>query len=375
MSKILGGENLEKYNTYMPYAPKTVDEIKDRLADIRRCMSIERVREFIGPILDANFVKEKFPHAQDGSQQNTTTINQLDDFFVAYFVSIFPAFLSKDDAEIMLMVYGFLDGFDGKLKERREKYWEYAHRDNRRLNGKKGRNQKDKDNLMRGIENDIIRELATTLNKEIDNQEKMSKFADKVYEAFSNGEIPKKIPINNIIVQKDGSTPEISQNKVQHYKRIIYKISICGKIIHTDTEKILISGDVDEECEKIFDITKEVVGAIIASVACLVTFFFIVREFQSYNLFKDVRNTEYAIEGKLQKNTPEENHSHEKGLLSDPKPQFNDDSNRETVDLGTAGEIIEPDYYSLGNIDLYVEDTGKKRKFDIASLGGNNGNK
>lgn len=139
------------------YKLNSASEIDSLLKQIRNGSPVKRVRELVGPLIGEGFVKERFPNISLSTQQYGTTGNQYDDFCSAYLISIFMEFLSTDDAEIMLMAYGFLDGFVEKLRKRRKKYYECAHSYNKRLEKKE---RKDKDNLLREVENNIIEELS-----------------------------------------------------------------------------------------------------------------------------------------------------------------------------------------------------------------------
>ena len=283
------------------------EDIFDDLKRIRNGDSMERTQDFIATILDINFVKENFQYIQISSQQYVIAWNQYDDFCNAYLKSIFLKFLSVDDAEIMLMAYGFLDGYDdNNLRERRKKYWENAHKTNKCFKRKK---RKDKDNLLREIENDIIKRLSNILIDIVNEPEKMSDFTNRVYENFSSNKIPKKIPlpIPDYLVNNPSEvvTPNAVKTKVQHYRVITYKVSICGIVMHNHETKIPIDGNVDEEDEQIFDISKELITAVLASIVCLILIILVNKPGQDSNSSNILIAEEYSMEP-LRNDTPEE---------------------------------------------------------------------
>lgn len=289
-----GGEELAAYKL------NSASEIDSLLKQIRNGSPVKRVRELVGPLIGEGFVKERFPNISLSTQQYGTTGNQYDDFCSAYLISIFMEFLSTDDAEIMLMAYGFLDGFVEKLRKRRKKYYECAHSYNKRLEKKE---RKDKDNLLREVENNIIEELSKALIEIKNKKEEISEFTNKVYEDFCNDRIPKKLSLpitdyldNSSFVKDNLAEIDADEIKVQHYRIITFKVSICGLVLHNHETKIPIDGNVDEEDEQIFDISKELITAVLASIVCLILIILVNKPGQDSDSSNVLIAEEYSME-------------------------------------------------------------------------------
>lgn len=351
--------------------PKNARDICDNLKYVRNGDSIKRARDFIATILDPNFVKENFQYIQPTSQRYATAGNQYDDFCCIYLISIFMAFLSEDDAEIMLMAYGFLEWFDGDLGERRKKYWEYAHKDNERLKRKR---RKDKDNLLREIENGIIEYLAETLAGIINSSEQMSDFTNRVYKDFCNNRIPKKLSLpiagyldNSSFVKGNLAETDAAEIKVQHYRVITFKVSICGLVIYNHKTKIPIAGNTDEEDEEIFDISKEHIMAVFAGIICLTLFVSTHKTWQNLNSLNPPTIDGYTMEPS-RNDTPEEGQK-KQDWTSSAVPYIEVISQSSILgDEKAQAGAVKP---FLHNLNLYREDTDVVDEANIASLGEN----
>lgn len=349
-------------------------EIDVRLKEIRQ--GSNREREFVGKFIDEfvgeNFVEERFPDIPLSTQHRTAR-NQYDDFCSIYLISVFMEFLSTDDAEIMLMAYGFLDGFVEKLGERRKKYYEYAHSYNKRLEKK---NRKDKDNLLREKENHIIKALSNTLIGIKNEPEKIQKFTKEVYENFCHNKIPKKIPppvadyIKDSPFSKKGFTEiKINEIGVQHYRVITFKVSICGKIIYSHKKKISIDGDMDEYDEEIFDISKEHIMAVLASIICLALFVSANKVWQDYNFLNTPTADGYTTEP-LRNDTPEEGQK-KQNWISKAVPYYGD-INQDSVSEHVRPQIRSVNYITQSfwhDTDLSLKHPENRNEVDIASLG------
>lgn len=181
---------------------KNVDDIKEHLKTLRNNPSAYK-KEFVYPFLGKDIIEDKLQSDKNQIQNTIIAEERYDRFCNAYLIEIFLTFLSANDAEIMLMIYGLLDNFDIiRLGDRREEYWQYAHTYNSRLQGSKNQ---DKDNLLRGIENNIIDNLANILIELKSDSIKMSNFTNMVFEGFINNKIPEKIspPITEYLQRND----------------------------------------------------------------------------------------------------------------------------------------------------------------------------
>lgn len=337
----------------------SAEDIRDDLRYIRNGTSRKRARDLIATFLSTKFIEEKFQYIQPTFQRYATTGNQYDDFCNAYLISIFITFLPKDDAEIMLMAYGFLEGFDEILGERRERYWEYAHKNNKYLKGKK---RKNKDHLLREVENGIIEELSNMLIGIINEPKQMSDFTNRVYENFSNNKIPKKIPFP-ITDYLAGNPLEVipivsGEPIIQHYKIITFKVSICKKVIYTKMKKIPIPGEVDEEDEDIFDISLEyILGIISTSSIFLVLFISAIWRIYLFN----ATDTEVVAEAP----------DNSSGWISEATGSYRNEENS-GLNQPFAKEVDQYSFnsYSLPITKPYLKITDDKNKSDIASMGG-----
>lgn len=125
-------------------------------------------------------------------------------FCLAYLIKIFINFTSDDDdMEILLVGYERIDwgnSYNNTVSENWENFWEYAHKSNKRLIGRRG---KDKAHLGREVEDNVMKELSKTL-AEIKLRSTNNKlgYIDKVLKDFEN--IPEKLTLPIPEWLKDG---------------------------------------------------------------------------------------------------------------------------------------------------------------------------
>ncbi len=116
-------------------------------------------------------------------------------FCLAYLIKIFINFTSDDDdMEILLVGYERIDwgnGYNNTVSENWENFWEYAHKSNKRLIGRKG---KDKAHLGREVEDNVMEELSKTLAEiKLKSTDAKLGYIDKVLKDFEN--IPEKLTL------------------------------------------------------------------------------------------------------------------------------------------------------------------------------------
>lgn len=117
-------------------------------------------------------------------------------------MELFVHFISDEkDAELVLFLYGFLEGFDGITKdEQYNAYYNYARIYNPRIN----KRRKNKGSLLREVGKKTIQQLSETVATTAFKSEGKLNFADEVYEKFSNNYIPEtlSLPITNYFNMK-----------------------------------------------------------------------------------------------------------------------------------------------------------------------------
>lgn len=116
-------------------------------------------------------------------------------FCLAYLVKVLINFTSDDDdMEILLVGYKYIDwgnDYNDTVPENWEKYWEHAHKYNKRFKGKK---RNDKANLGREAEHEVIEELSKALaNIKLNSAERKLGYIDRVLKDFEN--IPEKLTL------------------------------------------------------------------------------------------------------------------------------------------------------------------------------------
>jgi len=156
---------------------------------------------------------------------------------------------------------------------------------------------------------------------------------------------------------------------VQHYRVITFKVSICGIVIHSHETKIPIDRNADEEEEQIFDISKELVAAILASCACLTLLVFTHQQWQEHNSLNTSTADEY-ISKPLRNDTLEKGQKKQDWIstafpYSEIISQDSISGNMMTQ-IGTVKHINRPYFHDL---NLYIEDIDVRKKVDIASSG------
>lgn len=204
--------------------PKNIESVAYNIAgileDIQRSPD-KRMKEFVETCEDKNFLEKNFILNEINTRQYKKIKARYQKFCKAYLIKVFLEFIVEDcDIEIMLMLYGFLQGFDDYNKENRcQRYWEYAHTDNPRIIGK---DRKSKCNLFNEIEEPIIKELSETLAAIMSKSNWKLNFVQEVYEEFINNKIPEKLalPITDYLQHNDVENPfnEETENTIDGNK-------------------------------------------------------------------------------------------------------------------------------------------------------------
>lgn len=176
---------------------ETKEDIISRLNEARYNLS-ERAKELVSLLENNDFLEEKFQLSKANTKQYKDIELKYRAFCGAYVMMLFLKFITDEyDAEIMLMSYGFLKGYDDKNKEERyKKYWEHAHTYNTRINNRR----KSKTNTINQAQREIIEELAKTLAAiMLRSDSRKLDFAEEVFQKFSGGEVPEQLslPITN----------------------------------------------------------------------------------------------------------------------------------------------------------------------------------
>lgn len=248
---------------------KKADDIAELLKQIRYNPQ-KRAHELVDMIENKYLIEEKFHLSKSGTRQHKNIKAQYKKFSHVYLMKIFLEFIVDEyDAEMTLMAYGFIDGYDDNPRGKRyEKYWEHAHIYIERIN----KREKTKAHLIQVEVTKIIKELSNTLAEIIIASNGTLNFFDEVFEDFSNN-IPEKIPLPITDYLENKSFAKVdddrSRIKVQHYRIIKFKVSICGNVQYNHNIKIPIAGDADEEDEHTFDISKEHIMTVLAGMVCL----------------------------------------------------------------------------------------------------------
>lgn len=171
---------------------KIADEIVDILNGIRANPS-KRSRELVFFLEDRAFLEQEFKINLRNTKQYKHIELRYRAFCNAYLMKIFLEFIADEyDAEIILMLYGYIQGFEAATKEEGyTKYWEHAHTYIERIN----RKGESKPHILHEERKLIIRELATTLAIIKLNSDGKLDFAKDILEEFSNNVIPEKLSL------------------------------------------------------------------------------------------------------------------------------------------------------------------------------------
>lgn len=273
------------------------------------------------------------------------------DFCQAYTILLFQRYIEdKNDREMMLAMCGLLEGFEFQPQKFASRMWEYQK-------CAKYYNDFFKGKISFTSIGGMCRKELLRISRELE-EKLIVKLAEKGGRLSLIDDVPKelKLPAPRKPPARESTeehiTSEIIIDTLDKSKIVITRIS--GKM----KKVITIS------CDNIDKIT------IIGVLALVLSGFLVWSQRPTYRVHID-DNGEYVMEKELQKNISKDSCE----LHPDPTPQFENDNNQELVDIGTVDEAIESNYYSLGNINLYVEDASKKRKFNIVNLGESNGSK
>lgn len=171
---------------------KIADEIVDILNGIRANPS-KRSRELVFFLEDHAFLKQEFKINLRNTKQYKHIELRYRAFCNAYLMKIFLEFIADEyDAEIILMLYGYIQGFEAATKEEGyTKYWEHAHTYIERIN----RKGESKPHILHEERKLIIKELAKTLAIIKLNSDGKLDFAKDILEEFSNNVIPEKLSL------------------------------------------------------------------------------------------------------------------------------------------------------------------------------------
>lgn len=173
---------------------KEADEITSILEDIHKD-PFGRAREF-AELMEGRESIEKTLGISDMYTINYGAVRRkYNKFCLAYLIKVFINFTSDDDdMEILLVGYERIDwGNDcnDTVPENWDNYWEYAHKSNKRLIGRKG---KDKAHIGREVEDNVMEELSKTLAEiKLKSTDNKLGYIDKVLKDFED--IPEKLTL------------------------------------------------------------------------------------------------------------------------------------------------------------------------------------
>lgn len=173
---------------------KEANEIASILDDIHKD-PFGRAREF-AELMEGKESIEKSLGISDMYTINYGAVRRkYNKFCLAYLIKAFINFTSDDDdMEILLVGYERIDwGNDcnNTVPENWNNYWEYAHKSNKRLIGRKG---KDKAHLGREVEDNVMEELSKTLAEiKLKSTDNKLGYIDKVLKDFED--IPEKLTL------------------------------------------------------------------------------------------------------------------------------------------------------------------------------------